>query len=157
MRSPPPITASGQLTFMRRRYPLRLRLARGLIGAVPLADLTFLVLMFLIMNSWFILKPGVFLQLPEADFVSGAHMGSSVVTLSREGLIFFNDERTTLEHLPQRLLESSRRKTDSLLVIEADSRITHGVLMRVYTIAKRAGYNEVVLATKMMETPTPSP
>jgi len=152
-----PITASGQMTFMRRRYPVRLRLARGVIGAVPLADLTFLMILFIIMNSWIVLKPGVFLQLPEADFIAGAQMGASVITLSREGLIFFNDERATLEQLPQRLAETARRQAEPVLVIEADRRVTHEVLIRVYNIAKKAGFNEVLLATRMPDAPETMP
>ncbi len=152
-----PITSSGQMTFLRRRYPLRLRLAKGVIGAVPLADLTFLVLMFIILNSWIVLRPGVFLELPDSHFVSGAHMGASVVTMSREGLIFFNDERISLDELPQRLTASVRRASDSVLVIEADRRITHEKLIRVYTIAKSAGFEEVLLATRLTNRPAMTP
>lgn len=152
-----PITSSGQVTFLRRRYPLRLRLARGVIGAVPLADMTFLVLMFIIMNSWIVLKPGVPLQLPEADFTSGARMGSDVVSLSRQGLIFFNDERTTLTELAERMAASVRGDTGSVLVVEADRRITHETLIRVYNMAKDAGFHEVLVATRVADAPDMAP
>ncbi len=155
--NPEPVTCSEHMTFLRRRYPLRLRLARGVIGAVPLADLVFLALMFMILNSWVVLKPGVQLQLPEAKFVSGARMGASVVALSREGLIFFNDERTSLDELSQRLTRVARKQTDSVLVIEADRRVTHEVLIRIYDMAQTAGFQEVLLATRVAETPAPTP
>jgi len=147
-----PITTSGQVTFLRRRFPLRLRLARGVIGAVPLVDLAFLVLLFILLNSWIVLKPGVTLDLPEADFIGGAHMGASVVTLSREGLIFFNDERTSFDDLAERMRAVTRGETEPVLVIEADRRIMHETLIRVYNIATQAGYDEVLLATRIADT-----
>ncbi len=151
------ITASGQMTFLRRRYPLRLRLAKGIVGAVPLADIVLLVILFLIMGSWIVLKPGVFLQLPEADFVAGVHAGANVVTLSREGLVFFNDERTTLDQLRQQLVRAVHGQAEPVLVIEADRRITHEQLIRVYDMAKAAGYDEVLLATRVAASPGASP
>lgn len=154
---PETLNCSEHMTFLRRRYPLRLRLARGVIGAAPLADLTVLVLMFIILNSWIVLKPGVQLELPEAGFVSGARMGASVVTLSREGLIFFNDERASLEELSKQLARELRYQADPVLVIEADRRISHEQLIRIYDLAKTAGYKEVFLATRVAGAPASAP
>ncbi len=138
-----------QLSFLRRRYRTRLRYAKGVISAVPLADLVLIILMFLIMNSWYVLKPAVYVNLPEAPFVSGVRAGAMVVTISREGLVFFNDERTTLEGLRRGFARGVDDWPDAPVIIQADQRVDHGAIVRIYNMAMEAGVGEVAIATRV--------
>lgn len=142
---------TGRITYIRRRYPSRLRLVKGVLGIAPLADMVLLVLMFVILNSWIVLRPGVALHLPSAPFTDGARMASPVITLSAEGLMFFDDERTTFMRLPGQLADSVQQQTEPTLVIQADRRVSHESLVRVYTLATEAGFEEVVLATELAD------
>lgn len=142
------IVIYDQLSFLKRRFRTRLRRASGPVNAAPLADLVLILMMFWVMNSWHVLKPGVYVNLPEAPFVSGVHAGALVITLSREGLVFFNDERTTLEGLRNGLAGAARDWPDAPVVIEADERVDHGAIVRIYHMALEAGVREVAIATR---------
>lgn len=137
--------------FLKRRYNLRLRLARGVIGAVPLADWVLLLLMFMVLHSWVILRPAVPLMLPSGPAVDGVGMHADVLTMTREGLIFFDDTRLTPGQLADQLIERARRNPDAVLLIQADRRVTHDDLMQVYHMAGAAGYQSVFLATQPLQ------
>jgi biopolymer transport protein ExbD len=113
-------------------------------------NVTLLVLMFFIMNSGFILQPGVAVDLPAAPMTGGADYRSEVVTLTQEGLLFFNDERMTRDGLAAELDRRTHRNPDIVLVIEADARVRHGDLVSLYNLATAAGVRRVVLATRIM-------
>ncbi len=147
-----PHSLSGHVMFLRRRYPLRLRLARGVIGAVPLADLVLLVILFIILNSWIILRPGITLELPQAEFGDGVRVGRAVVALERGGLVFFDDERVEIEDLPRHFRRAIASGDEQTLVIQADRRIPHQRLVEVYDAAQSAGFLEVLLATDVSDT-----
>ncbi len=142
------MTIYDQLSFIKRRYRSRLRYSRGIISAVPLADIILVIILFMVINSWYVVKPAVTVNLPEAPFVSGVSPGAMVLTLSREGLIFFNDERITLEGLQRGFVRAARDNPGTPLVIEADNRVRHGTIVRIYNMALEAGFEEVAIATR---------
>ncbi len=115
----------------------------------PLADLSLILFLFLLHGSALVLRPGIRLTLPPAPFTEGVPYGSLVVTISQEGMLFFRDERTTLEGLGPAFAQAARDKPGEILIVEADSRITHQTLVEIYNRAMQAGIPEVALATRM--------
>ncbi len=142
------IAIHDQLSFLKRRYRTRLRYARGVVSAVPLADLVLILLLFVIMNSWHVLKPGVYVDLPESPFVSGVRSDAMVVTICREGFVFFDDERTTVEGLRERMVRAAAVRPGISIIIEADQRVDHGTILRIFSMAMDAGVEEVAMATR---------
>lgn len=136
------------ISFLHRRYTTRYKHKSGLIHMAALADVTLLILLFVILQSWVVLKPGLSLELPEAPFEGGAPLDSMVLILSQEGLIFFNDERTTLDALPGLFAQALRTGSSTTLVLEADRRIAHGTVIRLYALAQDAGFKQILLATR---------
>jgi biopolymer transport protein ExbD len=143
---------SERIRFLRRRFPPHRRLFCGPADAVPLVNLVLLLMMFMIVHSSFVLKPGVTVNLPEAAFASGAGLGATVVTVSQEGMVFFNDERTTLEGLESAFSQAAFEKPDAALVIEADGQVRHSTIVRIYNMAMAAGIRKVVMATRVSPT-----
>ncbi len=141
-------TTSGHATFLRRRYVTRLKYARGVIGAAPLMDIVLLVLLYIILHSGVVLRPGMSLELPAADFTQGAPLGATIVTVTSENLIFFDDRRASLDQLTQWMSDVRRTRDTSTLVIQADRRAPHDTLLRIYAKASSAGFDEVILATQ---------
>ena len=138
-----------RLAHMQRRFRPANRPARGIFDAAPLADIILLLFFFFILQSPFVIQPGIRVDLPGAEFTDGATYGSMVVTLSQEGLVFFNDERATLDGLGEAFKQSSHDRPDASLLIEADGRVRHEVLMRIYNMAREAGIREVILASRI--------
>ncbi len=115
---------------------------------VPFMDLALLVILFFMVQARFVLQPGIRVRLPAAPFDGGVGYEAMVVTLSQEGLVFFNDERTTLEGLSDAFAQAAHQNPDGILLIEADGRTPYSTIMEVQNMAMRAGIREAALATR---------
>jgi biopolymer transport protein ExbD len=141
------MSRSGEvhILFLHRRFRTRLRRATGVIGVVPLADVVLVFVLFALLNSAVVLKPGVLIDLPRAALASGAHGLSAVLKVSRDGTLFFDDQRVRLELLGDRFEAVRQQRGVATLLIEADRRITQQQLMALYDVAQQAGFEEIVL------------
>lgn len=137
-----------QFRTVRRRFKGRYRRAVGPIEVTALLNVIALVGLFHFASSRFVLQPGVHLRLPEAPFADGAPFGSRVLTLSQGGLVFFNDERMSMDALGEALLRAGIDPGGLPLLVEADEGTPYGTLMDVYALAAKAGIRDVVLATR---------
>ena len=118
---------------------------------VPLADLVLLILAFFLLHTSFVVHPAIRMELPEAPLRDGVPYGSMIVTLTQEGMLFFNDQRTTWEGLRSAFARAAHDHPGEALIVEADSRISYGTLIRIYRMAMDAGIREVALATALSE------
>jgi biopolymer transport protein ExbD len=134
---------------MRRRFRPRHRLAAGRLDAAPLVNIALLLFLFYMVGSPFVLQPGVIVNLPGSSFHAGAPYGAMVVTISQEGMVFFNDERTTVKGLAAAFQQAAHDAPDSTLVIEADGGVRHSLLVDIYNMAEAAGIRRVALATRV--------
>ncbi|MFH0954114.1 MAG: biopolymer transporter ExbD [Verrucomicrobiota bacterium] len=138
-----------RVRILRRRFRTQHRLVRGPIEAVPLVNVVLLLVLFFIVNSAFVLEPGVTVNLPTSPFAAGAPYGAMVVTISQEGQVFFNDEKVAMDGLESALSQAVFEHPDAPLVIQADGRVQHSTLVQVYNLAMAAGVKQVVLATRV--------
>ncbi|MBU0676933.1 MAG: biopolymer transporter ExbD [Verrucomicrobia bacterium] len=140
-----------RLTHLRRKYRPHLKRARGPIDAVPLVDVALIILLFVMMNSAFVLQPSIPLRLPETSFRTGTRYDATVITISHSDQVFLNDERTTLQELGPALEALLRDDESTSVLIEADERVRHSTLVQVYSLAQAAGVKEVGLATRIAD------
>jgi biopolymer transport protein ExbD len=138
-----------RLFYLRRKFPSKTRPVRGILEVAPWVNVVLLVLLFFIVNSSHVMRPGIMMDLPAAPMVDGARYDAMVVTVTEDNMMFFEDERTTLEGLAPRLAEASRQRPDSALVIEADARVQNRTLVGIYNTAAAAGLKKVMLATRL--------
>ena len=131
--SQPDKTITERISYLRRRYRPHERLFKGPIDVVPLVNVVLLFVFFFILQSPFVMQPGIVVNLPTASFASGVPYGALVVTISQEGMMFFNDERMTMEELGAALAQAAFDQPDASLVIEADGRVPHSMLLEVLT------------------------
>ncbi len=146
-----------RIRFLRRRFPPHRRLFCGPVDAVPVVNIVLLIVLFLIIHASFVLRPGITVNLPESAFASGASLGATVVTVSQEGMVFFNDERTTLEGLGSAFSQAVFEKPGATLVIEADGEVRHSTIVQIYNMAMAAGIQKVVMATRVSATGATAP
>ena len=138
-----------RLCYMQRRFKPPVRMPRNLIPATALLSVMLIMLMFYVAGSRFVLQPGVIVNLPASSFDTGAPYGPMVLTISQEGMIFFNDERTTLEGLEAVFAQSAHEHPEATLVIEADGRIQQNRIVGIYNMAMAAGIKKIALATRI--------
>lgn len=143
-------TAENHRAFFKRRYRLSVRPVQGLWLGVPLLTVVFLVTLLLLLNDYFVLRPGITVNLPTAPFVSGAPPSPLVVTLTREGSVFFNDEWVPFDKLPDAFGQAVLDHPNDPLIIEADRRTPYYLIIRLYNAAMAVGIKDVLLATRPM-------
>jgi biopolymer transport protein ExbD len=146
--------------FFSRAYSASRRYAAGPFSPAAFLDLTLIILLFLatIHFSDLVVRPGINLDLPSAEFSGGRSFSSYntiLITLSREGMIFFNDELTTMEGLASSIAQAGHRADDTGLLIQADSSIDYGTIIRIFNMGVEAGLRDVTLATSIAEEALP--
>lgn len=136
--------------FFKRRYRLSVRQVHGPWLGVPLLTVALLVMLLLLLDNYFVLRPGILVNLPTAPFVSGVPPSPLVVTLTREGSVFFNDESVPFDRLPEAFGQAALDHPDHPLIIEADRRAPYYLVVRLYNAAMAVGIKNVLLATRPM-------
>jgi biopolymer transport protein TolR len=145
-----------------RRYRPENRLNRGLVSSAPWVAVVLLVAMYLYFLAPNVLQPGMAVQLPEIPFTDGRHYGHNLVILSlpvagkgeREEIFFFDDTRylareaVQLDALRSALARAKISKPGLPLVVEADRLVRHETVVRLFDMARDAGFAEVNLATR---------
>jgi len=122
----------------------------------PLVDVVFLLLIFLVLSSPLVLQPGIgVLDLPASNTPATASFQGMVVTVTRENLIFFNNQRTSLDELRKSLQAAARQFPRQELIIKADRQVPHGTIVQVMNLALEAGITAVNWATRP-EIPAPT-
>jgi biopolymer transport protein ExbD len=121
--------------------------ARGRIDPAPMVDVVFLLLIFFVLSSSFVLQPGFKVDLQPSDVKTTGTFRGQVVTVTRENLLFYNQQRTTLEGL-QKALQAAGRQRVQELIIKADKQVPHGTVVQIMTLAVEAGIPSVNIATR---------
>ena len=143
-----------RLFYLRRKFPSKVRPVRGLLEVAPWVDVVLLIVLFFIVNSAFVLRPGISMELPVSPMMDGARYDAMVVTVAQDNMVFFNDEKASLDGLAPMLEEAAQMRPEASLVIEADARVQNKTLVSIYNMAAAAGFRQVKLATRL---PTTAP
>ncbi len=106
-------------------------------------------ILYYLVQSPFVLQPGVQVDLPEAAFADGQSYDALVVAVSQEGMVFFNDRRVTLPGLRAEFLKALHDRPGRSLLVEADRRVSHGTLVNIYNLAMDCGVKRISLATRV--------
>jgi biopolymer transport protein ExbD len=147
--SPTPCSPTETSAFFPRLFQARSRRLVGPVDAIPFINVILLAFFYYISQAPFVLQPGVRLDLPAAAFTDGVPYDALVVTVSQEGMVFFNDQRTSLEELRAGLRQTARNRRDPALIVEADGGVKHRTLVEIYNMAIEAGIRRVSLATRI--------
>ena len=117
--------------------------------AIAFCDSSLLALAFFLAISPFVLQPGINITLPKASFTGGARFGSMVLSITRGGWFYFNDERLNLVRLPAALKAAVEEHPGFPLIIEADEQVSHGTIVAAWDAAQAAGVEDVSMATRI--------
>ena len=119
----------------------------GWLVVVPLVDVAFLLLLFLLLSSNFILQPGISVSLPFSRFTLGPQLNQQIISITGGGVpaIYFRDQKITLEQLGP-LLDAAKREGRSI-IIKADRLTPYDTVVQVTNAALEHGITSVALAT----------
>ncbi|WP_372795301.1 ExbD/TolR family protein [Pontiella sp.] len=117
--------------------------------ALGFCDASLLALAFFLVVSPFVMQPGINITLPDSPFTGGARFGSMVLSITRGGWFYFNNERLDEAGLKAALANQARSRGNSVLIIEADERVEHGTVVKAWNAALEAGIQDVSIATQI--------
>lgn len=111
----------------------------------PVVDIVFNLLIFFALSLNFAAASrGIDIKLPSASSAKTIRSDQVTVNLTKEGLIFLDDKKITLEQLGPMLKEKADKK--SLVIIRADSDVAHGKVVRIMDIIKSQDLNRIAIA-----------
>ena len=111
----------------------------------PVVDIVFNLLIFFALSLNFAAASrGIDIKLPSASSAKTIRSDQVTVNLTKEGLIFLDDKKITLEQLGPMLKEKADKK--SLVIIRADSEVEHGRVVKIMDIIKTQDLNRIAIA-----------
>lgn len=114
------------------------------VDIAPLIDVVFQMLIYFMLTSGFILHPGIRVTLPKAATSQRIAASNLVITLSKEHVIYWDEEVVTLKELRARLARAGGSKP---VLIRADRHAYVDKLIELWDLCRDAGYQEVHIAT----------
>ena len=127
-----------------RRYRSRLQKRHGFPPLIAGLDILFLLLLFFFMASALVRISGIAVELPRVKVRSVADVERFVVSVAPEVepgagcRIYFQDQRLNLEELKQALFQLRSESRRGSIVIYADRRVPHGVVVEIMALAEAA-------------------
>ena len=116
-------------------------------NAISLTDIIFLLLIFFLLSSTFVLQPGVKVQLPTTTTQDISSEKSIVISLTRDGTIYLNDQLTNKVELGARLRQMMMNVGNPIIAFRSDKASTIESMVEIMDIAKSAGGDRFIIVT----------
>lgn len=122
------------------------------INVTPFVDVM-LVLLIIFMVTAPMMQSGVSVELPREDVGAMEVEEENVVTLDKEGAIYFNDKRVPAEDLGGRLKSLAEASPGAHVYLRADRHVAYGAVMDLLALIKNSGIEKIGMVTD----PEPKP
>jgi biopolymer transport protein ExbD len=118
----------------------------GWLVVLPMIDIAFLLIFFLLISSNFILQPGISVSLPFSRFTLGPQVNEQIISITGGAApaIYFRDQKVTLDQLGP-MLDAAKREGKSI-IIKADRFTPYEMIIEVTNAALEHGITSVALA-----------
>jgi len=119
----------------------------GWLVMIPLLDVIFILVFFLLISPHFMLQPGISVSMPFSRFTLGPQINQQIISITggAASAIYFRDQKVTLEQLGP-MLEAAKRDSQSI-IIKADRFTPYEMVVAVTNAALEHGITSVALAT----------
>jgi biopolymer transport protein ExbD len=129
----------------------RKRKARSmLIDITPLIDVIFLLLIFFMISTTFITAPGIHVNLPTATSQPKPEKQKPLeITITEKNQFFLDGRAVGIPDLRDALATAPGKTEETALIIKADGKVHHQVVVEVMDAAKQAGIHKLSIATRL--------
>lgn len=118
------------------------------INVTPFVDVM-LVLLIIFMVTTPLMQSGVNVDLPKEDTGFLEISEENVVTIRRDGSIYFNEKRVTLKDLESRLKSIAALSPSTEVYLRADQTLSYGSVVGVMGVIKKAGISRLGMVTEV--------
>jgi biopolymer transport protein ExbD len=118
----------------------------GWLVVFPLINVVFLLILFLLLSSNFILQPGISVSLPFSHFTLPPQLNQQIISITGGAVptIYFRDQKITPQQLGP-LLDAAKREGRSI-IIKADRLTPYETVVAVTNAALEHGISSVAWA-----------
>lgn len=109
----------------------------------PLIDCVFLLLVFFMLTSHFIIVPGINVKLPKAVSSDSVDIRTETVVITSEDILYSGDKPLSVKEFEKHLEEGIPES----VFIKADKDASLGVVVEVWDICKRLNIKKIGIAT----------
>jgi biopolymer transport protein ExbD len=111
----------------------------------PIVDVVFNLLIFFALSLNFaVTSGGINVKLPKASSAEPLRAEELTINLTSDGKMYLNDKLITSKKLSQKLKDKQNK--DSIVVIRADSSVTHGRVVEVMDTVRSNGFSRLAIA-----------
>ncbi len=116
--------------------------------SAPMADLVFLLLIFFLLSSSFILPTGIPVNPPKSESSVTTKDQPLVVTITRDGTVYIDEEKVAVPELATALGVRLSGSASKSVVVRGDESVSLGRLVEVMDMARKAGAEKLAIATE---------
>jgi biopolymer transport protein ExbD len=114
----------------------------------PLVDVVFLLIIFFMLSTTFIVVPGLHIDLPEAASEKiEIETQKAVLSVDREGALYFDEERVDRESMRRKLMEASASNPETLILLKGDRGCGYGRIVDLLDMVRQTGLNRIAIVT----------
>jgi biopolymer transport protein TolR len=117
------------------------------INVTSLVDIMMVLLIIFMLTAPF-LQAGIQVKLPKAKSTVIKETEAVVISITKDGKIFVNDDRVDADKLPE-TLQTLKSAGEEVVFVRADQDALHGTVMSVLGEVKAAGIDDVGMITEM--------
>ena len=129
------------------RFKRHMKLEHGLkqIDIAPLIDVVFLLLIFFMLTSSFVMQPGIKVNLPKAVTSEVVKQQNVELIVSGENVIYLLGKVINTQELKSLLKEAAKR--DQSVLIKSDKRASLGRVVEIWDMCRDLGITQINIAT----------
>jgi biopolymer transport protein ExbD len=129
------------------KFKRHTEIERGLhqIYIAPLLNIIFLLFIFFILTSSFVMQPGIKVNLPKAVTSEVVKYENIEVAISGENVTYLNGKVITIPELTN-LIKQAASNSESIL-IKSDRRASLGRVVEIWDMCRNLGVTQVNIAT----------
>ena len=128
-----------------KRLKRRTEIEKGHLDIAPLIDVVFLLLIFFMLTSNFVVQSGIKVHLPKALSSEVVRAENLVVTLTGQDLLFLNDEPITVNVLTDKIRQAAQE--NKAVMLKADTGASLGRVVEIWDLCRQFGVSQINIAT----------
>lgn len=115
------------------------------IHIIPLIDIVFLLISFIILLSPLVSQPSINIKVPKAITSDAIQEDNIVITITGENILYVNDQIITLRKLRDSLQKNHKKQ--QAILLKADRRCSLSQVFSIWDLCRELGIENINIAT----------
>jgi len=117
------------------------------INITSLVDVLFILLIFVLVSTTFLEQPALDIELPKAKSAGLERIQEMIVSISREGQIYFNNQAVNKIQLADLITQRLQKDSQMPVILKADENVSYGLVIEIMDVMRDTGVKKLVALT----------